>query len=261
MITLPHLFRGSSRPVSQLVILSKPTIPHPLPFSPKPAMEFSVPHLLACRANYLHSVVPAFPATKAFAPHFCDSYALMKSMSKESSEALPASFGLLLLGVRAHAVLPASFSKLLGRHEDQLGQLGLKSHTMQSGAVEVFHSKNILPSLESILGGSLMDDRAVMSGLNIFANYNHEEPSKYPYALLGWPSLATPKDVFSIHQIPTYSGTMNFLSKQGESLTAGPLVAAAVAVVAQIMGKLEVLPQGLFYTESIVASLMRDVPA
>lgn len=240
MITISGMLRGSSK---------------------KPAMIVSAPHLLACRANYLNSVVPAFPATKAFAPHFCDSYMLMKSMSKESSEP-PASFGLLLLGVRAHAVLPASFSKPLGRHEDQLNQLGLKSHTMKSGAVEVFNRKNILRQLESIIGGSLMNDGAVMSGLNIFANYNVAKPSEYPYELLGWPSLVTPNDDFSMHQVDTYSGMMQFPSKRGEFMSVGPLVAAAVAVVEQMMGKLKSLPQiEGFFTESTVASLMRDVPS
>jgi len=224
-----------------------------------PAKTVSAQHLFACRANYILNVAPAFQANKAFASHFCDSYLLMNSRSPESGE-LPAGFGLLLLGVRAHAVLPASFSGLLRSHKDLLGRLGLESRAMSSGAVEVFDRRAIALPLETITGIAPSGGASVRKGLEMLeTRFNTGE--RRPYELVAWPSLVSPTDVFSIHRIDTYSGVMTFPSKESEFLNTGVLVSTAVAVVEQMMGKLKSLPKAVrFFTESTVAPVC-DVPA
>lgn len=241
MTTLFGMFRVSSKPTSALTV--------------------TAPHLFACRANYVLNVVPEFPAAKAFAPHFFDSYLLIRSVSQESKEPLPVGFGLLSLGVKCHELLPASFSKTLRRHRDMLGPLGLDLHTKKSGEVEVFSPALIGPQLEYILHKPMPTARAMEAGLVEFAAFNTAEPSKYPYELLGWPSLVAPNAAFAINQTDTYIGNMNFPSKPDEFVKTGLLVSAAVAVVEQIMGKLKSLPKiGVFFTESNVAPFC-DMPA
>jgi hypothetical protein len=223
---------------------------------PEPALAVSVPNLLASRANFLNNVVPAFPAAKAFTPHFFDSYALIKSVSQESKEPLPVGFGLLSLGVKGYELLPASFSKPLLRHIGLLEPLGLCFHMTKSGEMEVFNPAIIRPQLEAMLKKPLPTSHALNEGLVQFARLNLERPLVYSYELLGWPSLVSPREIFAINQIDTSSGMLQFPSKQGEFLNAGPLVAAAVAVVEQVMGKLKSLPDMLktkFLTESTVA--------
>ncbi len=229
---------------------------------PEPALAVSAPNLLASRANFLHNVVPAFPAAKAFAPHFCDSYALIRSLSEDSKEPLPVGFGLVSLGVKGHELLPASFSKQLRRHLDLLGPLGLALHTKKSGETEFFNPAIIKPQLESILKRPLPTARAMDAGLVDFAALNTAKPAAYPYELLGWPSLIAPNEEFAIHMANTYNGWMQFASKPAEFVKAGLLVSTAVAVVEQVMGKLKSLPEMLkttFFTESTVAPLACDV--
>ncbi len=240
MTTLFDRLRGSSKPTRALTV--------------------TAPHLFACRANYITNVVPEFPAAKAFAPHFCDSYLLIRSVSQDSKEPLPVGFGLLSLGVKCHELLPASFSKPLRHSKDLLKPLGLAFRMKKSGEMEVFNPAVIRPQLESILHKSLPTAHALDAGLVEFAKLNTAKPLAYPYELLGWPSLVVSNDAFAIDSTPTYNGDMRFVSKPDESVKTRLLVSTAVAVVEQIMGKLKALPKiGVFLTESNMAPVC-DVP-
>ncbi|MDD5340075.1 MAG: hypothetical protein PHV13_02390 [Candidatus ainarchaeum sp.] len=221
-----------------------------------PQATVSAQHLLACRANYIRNVVPSFPATRAFERHFCDSYLLVNSLSKESGDQLPVGFGLLSFGVKCHELLPASFYGLLQRHADRLKTLGLAFHIKEPGTVEAFNPETLMPQLASILGKRIRNWGAMNAGLTEFARLNLAKPLAYPYARLGWPSLVAPDNIFVINQIDTCTGMMQFPSEQDGFLKTAPLVAAAVAVVEQVMGRLKSIPEMLktrFLTENTVA--------
>jgi hypothetical protein len=165
----------------------------------------------------------------------------MKSLPAESKEPVPVGFGLLLLGVKSHEILPASFTAFIHRNIGTLTSLGLSFCIMESEKIEVFNSAAIGMQLNSILGKGL--PITLRADLAKFEQLNAKNPASYPYELLDWPSLVSPNKEFSIWTMDTYSGTMRFPSKPNELLLNKELVYTAVAVVEQIMEKLKVRPR------------------
>jgi hypothetical protein len=212
----------------------------------KPASAVSLPHLFGCRDDFTRNVLPNFPAAKAFAPHFDDSYALMRILSKES--AVPAGLGLLLLGVKSHEILPASFTGPLMRNLNRFTRLDLSFRTTSSGAVELFHPASIEQQLKSVVGGGL--PYTTRADLWRFAALNAENPASYPYELLGWPSLVSPSDTFFIYTMKTERGALRFPSKQDELNKTRTSVYRAVAAVEHVLEKSDAFFTRVFYSEN-----------
>ena len=220
--------------------------------SSRQASAVSSTHFFTCRANFILNVAPNFPAAKVFAQHFEDSYVLMKSLSAESKEPVPAGFGLLLLGVKGHETLPASFTTLLLRSMDLLTHMSLAASVNVSGKWEVFNPLLIRPQLEYMLGKDMPTD--LRECLKIFAEHNAYKPSLYRYELLGWPTLVSPSDLFSTYTINTGCGRLHVPSKADKLLSTGQLVSKAAAVVAQMMEPPDAPPKLILYSEALTAA-------